>query len=83
MRTLVTALMPPRALQVRAGNNAVHGVVWRKTTAMGGIQVKRDAGAGLWSRSEHSCTPPNEVVVLIAAMNIPLRLASETKPKMA
>lgn len=38
MRTLVTALMPPRALQVRAENNAVHGVVWWKTTAMGGIQ---------------------------------------------
>lgn len=30
MRTLVTALMPPRALQVRAENNAVHGVVWWK-----------------------------------------------------
>ena len=83
MRTLVTALMPPHTLQVRAEDNALYGAVWWKTTAMGGMQVKRDAGAGLWSRSEHSCTPPNEVVLLIAAMNIPLRLASETKPKMA
>ena len=83
MRTLVTALMSPHALQVRAENNAVHGVVWWKTTAIGGIQIKRDAGAGLWSRSEHSCAPPNWVELLIAALNIPLRLASETKPKMA
>ena len=75
--------MLPHVLQVRAENNAVHGVVWWKTTALGGIQVKRDAGAGLWSRSENSYTPPNEVVVLVTAMNIPLRLASETKPKMA
>ena len=70
-------------LQVRAENNAVHGVIWWKTTAMDGIQVRRDAGAGLWSRSERNCTWPNEVVLLIAAVNIPLRLASETKPKMA
>ncbi len=83
MRTLGTALIPPHALQVRAKNNAMHGVVWWKTTAMGGIQVKRDAGADLWSRSEHSYTPPNEVVVLVAAMNIPRRFASETKSKMA
>ena len=47
MPTLVTALMPPRVLQVGAGNDALHGVVWWKTTAIGGIQVKRDAGAGL------------------------------------
>ena len=65
MRTLVTALMPPHTLQVRAKYNAVYGVVWWKTTAMGGMQAKRDAGAGLWSRSEYSCTPPNEVVVFI------------------
>ena len=83
MSALATALMPPHALQVRAENNAVHGVIWWKTTAMSGIQLKRDAGAGLWSRSEHSCTPPNEMVLLIAAVNIPLRLASETRPKMA
>jgi hypothetical protein len=57
--------MPPHTLQVRAENNAVYGVVWWKTTAMGGMQAKRDAGAGLWSRSEYSCTPPNEVVVFI------------------
>ena len=37
MRTLVTALIPPHALQVWAENNAVHGVVWWKTTAMSGI----------------------------------------------
>ena len=52
-------------LQVRAEDNALYGAVCWKTTVMGGGQVKCDAGAGLWSRSEYRCTPPNEVVVFI------------------